>query len=506
MNPREKRLAIIVGVFGGAYLGWLGVNSMIFGARDTALKERERFAQRYNELKKLKDEKYRLEQVWRADAARTFSFEETVAKDMLERELKTIAARHGFDRPSVKNAAPLRVGYQSQIRSRATSVTVSGDYGNSMAFLRDIYDAPFLCQVTSVTVTPLGGRMGRNNVKMDMVVETPVLPETIKGVEFSEPLAVMPENPAEPLTPFRKGVLPESELALLLSRNILKEFMPAPVNVVMIDNLDRKMVGVKGTFSWEGKTETQFTKGVEGKKQVSVEGKGNLVELTIAYADGETLGPIKHEFAGSGTWSYKIPSHTPAPPPEYINLAVDNKHAEDVLVNVTIKTPDGKEIRPPTMLIEASKVIDLGEWEAKEIQVTAKYKSQKPAPGGTYSPSETKQTLMIPPEPAEVLPQPDAVDPPADERFTVAGLWTYRDVQEMIVTSPEGRTVITAGQEAAVDGGTLLAVHPLGGVVQMPATGNYYLYPLGQSYGKRVWLEVEDEEQLASAIDKWARK
>lgn len=124
-------------------------------------------------------------------------------------------------------------------------------------------------------------------------------------------------------------------------------------------------------------------------------------------------------------------------------------------------------------------------------------------------PSDTKQTLTIPPEPEEPVyvdtNQPPPEDAPPDDQYKVAGLWTYRDVQEMIVVGGTGRRVITLADEGAVDGGTLRAVHPLGGVVYMPATGNYYLYPLGKTFGKRVWLNVESEEGLADAIDAWSR-
>ena len=510
MNPREKRLAIIIGAFAGMYAVYFLVNWLYVSEIDKARKQREEFARKYNELKRLRDQKENLERVWFEDAARTFSFDETVAKDMLDLELKRIATRHGFDRPSVKNAAPLRIGYQSLIKSRATAVTLTGDYARIMAFVRDVYQSPFLCQVSSLSISPLGVRQGRNNVKLDIVVETPVLPETIKGVNFVEAPRPMSADAVESLSAFRRDFPPAEYFAVLEDRNILREFMPPPPNAVMIDNQDRKMVGVKGAFFWDGREETQFTRGVEGKKQLQIEGRGDAVEMTIAYADGTTLGPVRHEFTSPAPWSYRVASHTPAPPPQYVNLAVENAHAEEVLVNIVITTPDNKQIRPPTMLIEANKTVDLGEWEASQIQVTSRYRSEKPAPGGTYTPSESKQTLTIPPEPAEpvyVDGTPDAVvDPPPDERYTVSGLWTYRDVQEMIVTSIEGRKVISAGEPGAVDGGMLLAVHPLGGVVVMPATGNYYLYPLGRSFGRRVPLEATDESELAEAIDRWARQ
>lgn len=509
MNPREKRLAAIVGVFAGVLGVWMMVNWLFISEVKKANQLREGYSERYNKLKRLEDDKLRVEKIWLADAARTFSFNETLAKDMLQLELKRIALRHGFDSPNVKTAMGIRIGVKTQIKSPAASVTLIGDYVKVMAFVRDIYRAPFLCQITNLAITPLGPRYGRNNVKLDVTVETPVLPERIKDITFAEAPRTIPTDPAEPLDPVRRGVAPDSYYAIFDSRNLFREFIPAPTNVVLLDNQDRKMVGVKGVFYYDGKEETQFQKGVSGNSQVQVEGKGDVLELTIAYADGHSEGPIRHEFKSVGPWAYKVASRTPPEPPKIVNLAVQNSNAEEVLLNIVVTTEDDKQLRPPTMLIEANQTIDIGEWRAKQIQVSATYRSRKPAPGGTYMPSDTKQTLTIPPEPDEPVfvntNQPPPEDAPPDDQYKVAGLWTYRDVQEMIVVGGTGRRVITLNDEGAVDGGTLRAVHPLGGVVYMPATGNYYLYPLGKTFGKRVWLDVEGEEGLADAIDAWSR-
>ncbi len=511
MNDRERRLAIIVGVFGAAFVLWLGFNTLFMKPIEEARTKRENYSKTYNDLKKLEERTKKLVKEWKADAERTFSFDDTLAKDKLGFELKRIANENGFDAPNVRPAAGIRIGYKSQIKSVANQVSIVGDYAKTLAFLRGIYQSPFLCQVTGVSISPLGARYGRNMVRLDVVVETPVLPKSFKGVDMGDPPpSTMAQNPDKELPPFRDDLAPESYYALLEDRNILREFLAPPDTTVMIDNQDRKMVGIKAEFLWDGKIETQSTQGVEGKKQVQISGRGDIAKLTVAYADGHTVGPIEHPFGTQSTWAYSVPPRTPDDPPQYIELAVNNTNAEEILVNIVVTTEDDKQLTPPTMLIEANRLVDIGQWRAKQIQVSARYRSNKPAPGGTYMPVGSKQTLIIPPEPAEPVyadvGEPPAVDPEPDGRYTVSGLWTYRDVQEMIVTSAEGRKVITAGEPEAVDGGKLLAVHPLGGVVRM-ATGNYYLYPLGKPFTERYKLEgVTEEDQLAEAIDAWARQ
>ena len=108
-------------------------------------------------------------------------------------------------------------------------------------------------------------------------------------------------------------------------------------------------------------------------------------------------------------------------------------------------------------------------------------------------------------------PPPAPKDPDPDAKYTVTGVLTYQDpetyeyVQEMIATNGEERKVINHKDEGAVDSGTLLAVHPLGGIVKMPS-GNFYIYPLGKSFTERVLLKVRDESELATAIDEWTRQ
>ncbi len=82
---------------------------------------------------------------------------------------------------------------------------------------------------------------------------------------------------------------------------------------------------------------------------------------------------------------------------------------------------------------------------------------------------------------------------------------TYHGHQELIAAAgPKQRRIFTAGAKDEVDGGTLLGVHPLGGVVKMPS-GNYYIYPLGRRFAERVKLSAKKDEELASAIDIWSR-
>jgi len=512
MNPRERRLAIIVGtifVAGGLFYG---VKLMFVAPMQEARTKYENLLKKQNHLKKLIRTEKELAATWMADAARTFSFEASEAQDLFGEDLKKIAKRHGFDAANFKPRAGKLIGAKTKITTVAYGVSASGTYAEVVGFLRDIYRSPYLCQITRLTITPLGPKVGRDLVKVEFTAETPVLPRIKRRqIKRVAKATTMPADPEPPLPPFREGLESDSRYLVLSERNIFRSFMPAPTNLAMIDNQDFKTVALDVRFFWEDKQKKQLIETVPGKTQKPVSGQGDIVEITGSYADGEPFGPKRLSFNERKNWVYQVPSHSPAPPAEKVLLAVKNQDSKEVFLNVVITTKDNKQFHPPTMLIEPGQTVDVGEWEAKQVQVTATYKSKKPAPGATYKPAVIKQTLVIPVEPAVAVVQAPVggpsspADPPPDGQFRVSGLWAYPDAQEMIVTGPTERKVITTGQEGSVDSGTLLAVHPLGGIVKMPS-GNFYIYPLGKSFAERVLLQVKDESELAQAIDAWTKQ
>jgi len=510
MNPRENKFAIIVGTLFGV-LALFYVVKLVF--IDPSHDAQAAYVSRLNREKKLqkliRTEKG-LSQAWLGDAVRTFSFDSAEAQELLGADLKNIALRHGFDSANFKPRTGKKIGSRTKITTVAYGVSAVGPYERAVEFLRDIYQTPYLCQITRLTITPLGPKVGRNIVKLAFTVETPVLPRIARAdIKRASGATTMPAEGLASLPPYRKDLPEEGRYLVLSERNIFRSFVPAPTNLVMVDNQDYKTVALEVKFFWEGKLRKQLYETVAGKSQKPVSEKGDVVEITGSYADGEAFGPKRFDFNQQKNWVYQVATHSPEPPAKVVTLAVNNQDSHEVLLDVVITTKDNKQIRPPTMLIEPGKVQDVGQWEAKQVQVTARYKSQKPAQGGTYKPAAGKQVLTIPVEPAVAVAAAGGpaspVDPAPDPRYTVSGLWTYRGAQEMIVSGPNERKIITAGQEGAVDSGTLLAVHPLGGVVKMPS-GHFYIYPLGKSFTDRVPLKVREESQLAAAIDAWTRQ
>ncbi|MFQ5429013.1 MAG: hypothetical protein ACE5E1_01780 [Phycisphaerae bacterium] len=514
MNKRERTLAVIVGV--GVFLAavYYGLTLVYLNPLKDARAQYANLLTKKRNLDRLVRTERKLKKQWKGYVARTFSYEASEAQDLFGQDLKRIAERHGFTSPNFNPRNGTRIGRNTGISTLAYHISDTGEYSKVVAFLRDIYATPYLCQITSLAITPLGPKAGRDRVKVELTVETPLLPriekKDVKGLQH---LATLSDDPDRKPGPYREGLPPPSTYLVLEDRNVFRAFMPAPTNMVMIDNQDLKTVGLILKFFWEGKVKEQLTEQVAGKSQKPISGKGDVVEIVGSYADGTAFGPVRIDFTQAREGAYQVASHTPEPADTVI-LAVHNPLPEDVFVDVVITAEDGKETRPPSMLIKAGATTDLGQWKASQVRVTARYKSEKVALERIFTPSKSRQLITIPKEPSTavaVAPPTAPEDPPPDGKYTVTGLLTYRKAdtyeyaQEMIVTAGAERKIISRGEPGVVDSGTLLAVHPLGGIVKMPS-GHYYLYPLGKSFTDRVLLQAEGENELVSAIDAWTRR
>jgi len=448
---------------------------------------------------------------WLKYARQTFDFDETRGLDRFGLSLKEIAKRHGFEDANFTTSPGTKIGDKTGISTVAHRIGIEGKFTEVIAFMRDVYHTPYLCAITKLTVTPMGSKVGRDDVKVEFTVETPSLPEIdTQGIREAANVELMPSEPAEPLPPARDDLPSKGMLALLTERNLFREYQPPPPNVVMIENNDWKTVAARVTFYWDGRIQEEIVKTIASKAHASVEGKGDTVEVAGTYADGAGFGPHRLDFGVKQDWTYAIAVHHPPPPPEVIDLAVDNQHAEQVFVDIVLTTKDGQHQVEPTMVFGPGRADIRAYRDVTSVEITAKYASGAATPPRVFTPTNDQQTYVILPEPVaretavvEVRP---VEDPPANAELIVTGLLMYEGNQEMaVVGGSRERQVIRAGEEGAVDGGMLLAVHPLGGLVRMP-TGNYYIYPLGRKFTERVRLDARDEAELADAVDAWSRQ
>jgi len=502
MNPREKVLLSLIGGVVGLFAIYKGVDFLFVAPLKRATEEVARLEAENNVLSGVIRSRVDLARRWRDLAGRTLSFDKPEVINIFGRDLKEIAKRHGFG-ASYSPTAGGKIGGRTNIGAVAYRVVEEGKFTDMLGFIKDLYRTPYLCQITRLSISPIMDRSRpRGEVKFDMIVETPILPRVdSKKIPEAAAATTMPADAAERMGPARGKAHFAEEFALLAERNIFRAYVPPPTNMVLIDNTDWKAVGVWVTWHWDGKARPVVTDMVPERSQKTFTGQGDVAEVAGAYADGTSFGPVKFNFNEKKDWRYEVPLHSPAPPPVVVDLAVQNSDKNPVDVEVSLVLKDGQVKTRPLMRIPPGAQVEIDQYEAQSVNVVATYASGRKATSQLFKPDSVRQIYQVPPEPIGPAAAP-VDDPPADATLMVTGLVTYPGVQEMIASGPvpNQRKVIRAGEEAAVDGGRLLAVHPLGGVVKMP-TGNYYLYPLGRKFTERVKLDARQDEELAAAID-----
>ncbi len=507
MNPRERLLAMLIG---GALAVVVLYNAVNFLFVKPLVKDRATIVALVAEEAELDGEIQSREifaNQWVTFVGQTFAFDLNRAQDRFSADLKEIAKRHGFDDAVFASTSGTFVGTGTGIRTVAQRIGVEGNFTEVIAFLREIYQTPYLCQITRLSLSPLDARRGRDLVKLELSIETPVLPQVdAKKVPEVAVAEVLPSEAASPLHPFRTHLADNEAYRTLADRNIFLPYEPPPSNVVMVDNQDWKTVVVRVAFYHRNKPTGEEVKPVASRSNLSVEGKGDIVEIEGTYADGKVFGPKRFEFGTRRDWTYQVAVHHDPPPPEVIDLALENQHSETVECDVVLTTKDGTKVSEPTMIFKPGRS-DVRQYrEVKSLTVTARYPSGQQTASRTFTPAAAKQTYTVPAEPEEEIAdlRRPVEDPPADSAYTVTGLLTYEGINELIASAGQERKVIRAGDAGAIDGGMLLAVHPLGGIVQMPS-GNYYIYPLGRNFSERFQLSAKSEVELAVAIDEWSR-
>lgn len=513
MMGRERNLAIAIGSLLGLVVAYQAVDRVFLEPRKVADNRIKALKNQEAKSKRTIDKAKRLSEEWKRIAARTFGSED--AQSQFDRVLKQLLLKHKLRGSPPTTRTTKEIVRKSGITTVYSSITAEGDYDDAMAFVRSLYETPFICRISDFRVR--SAQVGRrNDVEIKLSVETPLLPEIVGDeakqiklgkVKTLDQLETPPEDPARLERPL------EDSYAVLTDRNMFKMYVPPPENFVTVVNDDWQAVTVTLKPRWEGEAYgSQLEVVVEGKKsEASRPFKGDAVEVVAVYtSDGTPFGPQELTGGGrSGPWIWKVPVHSDEPLEPNVDLAVNNTDDEEVEVVVAVMDAKGQSSTKPTMLIPPGAQMDIGVFEdVRSVTVTGTYASGEAVRSETLTPKKGKQTYTIVKE-GEFLAELPAVpktDCPPSADLTLTGMTTYPGVHEMIAsnTRTRERVIIASGQ--VVDCGRLLAVHTQGGIVFMPETENYYLYPFGRPFAERAKLEVgpdATQEEIAEAIAAW---
>lgn len=514
MMPRERRLAIIIGSVMGVLALYQLVNMIAITPYRDANKKIENARVEINKYEAFLKKAPAIRRNWEDFAARTFSYETDEIRNRFEQEVKRLVTKHQLRKASYTPRTGSSISRKPPIKTEAYLFAGEGDYQEVMAFIRDVYYSKCMTQITTLSLTPMDPKSGRNQVKVDLQIETPLLP-TLASVDKKEKAELAKVGIASdpktfidlldpPTDPVRRGLITDQEFAELSGRNIFRMYVPAPVNIVKFENNDRLDVTVALKSFWDGKVSEQLERRLGGKSTSETQSiTGDVVEVTATYADGKPVAMKRFDEKTKQPWVFTIASHTP---PEQVILAIENKDENPVDVTLIVTGADGKPVTKPTIRVPGKGKADLDAYVAKSVAANVMYESGKPGRSETFTPKEGKQMLVIQKEPEEVVVVPPIGDPPQpteepiadpDPNKRVTGRWMYGEHHEMfaIDSSTNQRVIYAKGDAIDVDG-VLVAAHPQGGIVYIKKNDSYYLYPIGRMFPDRILLGPVDNEHL----------
>jgi hypothetical protein len=517
MNLRERKLVLVIGGLVGLWAAWKAVDLLLISPMATARKQIATHEEEYRKARAKRDELPVLAKEWQGITARCYSFDGREVQTRFDDQIKQLAAKHGLTKTNTSPLSPGKLPNKSDVGTVSVRFTGEGSLKQVSEFLADIYRLPVLCVIRKLRLAPLKSVGGGDEIRIhELLVETLVPPE-MTPQNTMEPVAVrlrgtttMPADPAEAPPSLRRGLPTEAEYTQLAERNIFKAYEPPPQFAITIDNQDLKDVTVDVKFTWKGAPgPTQPAATVAGKSRKELPpGAGDKAEVLVRYADGTTFGPTPLTWAEGRPAVVTVPAHTPPPPPESFLYSIKNEGDEPVELEAVI-TKDGKPMTLPIMKIPAKtpQPVALPELKGQSLMLTAIYSDgTRAAPGSYQVATQNTGVHVIPPKPKHPVKPPPAVVaqlPPPNPDLKVTALLTYPESQEMIAvnlkTSPPKREIIPRG--APIDGGTLVAVTPLGGVAQIG--GAYFLYPLGRKFPERVQLDAAHEDEIPDALVRW---
>lgn len=515
MMPRERRLAIIIGSVMGVLALYQLVNMIAITPYRESNKKIENARKEISKYETFLKQAPAIRRSWDDLAARTYSYETDEIRNRFEQEIKRLVVKHQLRKASYTPRTGSSISRKPPIKTEAYLFAGEGDYDQVMNFIRDAYYSRCMTQITTLSLTPMDPKSGRNQIKVDLQIETPLLP-TLASVDKKEKIELASlgfksdpktfidlENP--PTGPVRRGLIDDQEFAELLGRNVFRMYVPAPTNMVKFENNDRLDVTVTLKSFWDGKPSEQLEKRLPGKSNNETQSiTGDVVEVTATYADGKPAQTRRFDEKIKQPWVFAIASHTP---PEQVILAIENKDEHPVDVTLVVTGADGKAVTKPTIRVKGKGKEELDAYVAKTVVANVMYESGKPGRPETFTPKEGRQMLVIGVEPKEPEivkgPEGPKIEPEepihdADANKRVTGRWMYGEHHEMfaIDSSTNQRVIYAKGDVVDVDG-VLVAAHPEGGIVYIKKSDSFYLYPIGRMFPERINLGPVADEHLS---------
>lgn len=511
MSGRERMTVLVIGGLVGLWALYGVVNWVFISPVTTANAQIKRLDKEYRDLKAQRDKVKRYADEWKEIAGRSYAFNLIETQNAFQTALKRLAAKHQLTGQSIQNASTGKLP-GTDIVTVKLRVNGEGSLANVAAFLRDIYQLPVLLNITKLRLSPVTNTDGTQSVRIgELLIETIIPPEIKNAVDRVKSAVrgttTMPSDPALAPKSLREGLASAEEHGKIAARNIFRPYTPPPTFSVAVDNQDREPVEVMAKYSWEGQSKEQPKETVAGKSKRDLSpGVGDKAEIMVRYKDGKTFGPTSLVYATGKPAVVVVPPYTPAPPPTEFKYKVRNDGDKAVEVEINI-TKSGQAKVWPLMKVLPKATIDLPELTGERLMLTGVYEDGSKATPGTYDVKTQATGVYVVPVKtvAVVQKRQEVVVTPPNPDLQVTALLSYPEQQELVAMNVKTKKREIKGRGETIDGGKLVAVHPLGGVVKMPGDV-FFLYPLGQKFDKRVELDTREEAEVPAAIARWNRQ
>jgi hypothetical protein len=175
MNPREKKLLIVVISLGVLIGGWKG-----YGWYDEWKSDLDRQIERKEVIRDKASMARRRAEIgaatWRKIGKQTLSLEPTEGINIQRDELYALAERVGLKNRSVSPPRPAN-WRKNGVRRLSCSLSAAGRVNQIVAFLYELETQPYLVRCTSLTLEPSRKREEKGLMALRLRLDTLVLPE-----------------------------------------------------------------------------------------------------------------------------------------------------------------------------------------------------------------------------------------------------------------------------------------------------------------------------------------
>ncbi len=241
MNPREKTMAIIVVLLGGAYGVWMWGMPTVRDKVFAIAEENKRLGQELVSLNEKLGEINGPRERYRNFLRRTGSTDPEVVQTNFYNSLNELATRYGFSNlrqqpTGITEHRP--TGSKSKTDTKEVRFTVSaeGTLQSVAGYLKSFYELPQICQITSLKLDSVGGRRGSRDpaVSFRATVEALVPPWDAVGE--------IPADGIEPLSVFVAHR--DQDYSVIWNRDPFNEYVPPPPPPVVVERPTRTPTAV----------------------------------------------------------------------------------------------------------------------------------------------------------------------------------------------------------------------------------------------------------------------